>query len=69
MILTCAHIHDDRPEACSLMNLQALCQKCHNGLDGKARAAGIRERRETASGQMYLFAWGNAGDQVSSEER
>ena len=54
VILTCAHIYDDRPEACSLLNLQALCQKCHNGLDGKARAAGIRERREKAIGQLLF---------------
>mgnify|MGYP002147062006 CR=1 FL=1 len=54
VILTCAHIYDDRPEACSLLNLQALCQKCHNGMDGKARAAGIRERREKAIGQLLF---------------
>ena len=58
VILTCAHVVDDRPEACSLLNLQALCQKCHNGLDAKARAAGIRERREATSGQLYLFEKG-----------
>jgi len=69
VVLTCAHIYDDRPEAASLLNLQALCQKCHNGLDGKARAAGIRERRDAASGQLYLFAWGNNEKRASMKGR
>jgi 5-methylcytosine-specific restriction endonuclease McrA len=29
VILTVAHVHDDRPEASSLLNLAALCNKCH----------------------------------------
>lgn len=41
VVLTCAHVYDQRPEACSLLNLAALCQKCHNGHD----AAGRRQRR------------------------
>ena len=45
VVLTTAHIHDDRPEASSLLNLAALCQKCHNGHDAAARRQGIRERR------------------------
>ena len=54
VVLTTAHVFDDRPEASSLLNLAALCQKCHNGHDMKARAAGIRERRAAASPQMML---------------
>jgi len=42
VVLTCAHVFDKRPEACSLLNLAALCQKCHNGHDAKDRA---RERK------------------------
>jgi len=38
VVLTCAHVFDKRPEACSLLNLAALCQKCHNGHDAKDRA-------------------------------
>jgi len=53
VVLTVAHLHDDRPEAASLDNLAALCQKCHNGHDAKARRAGTRARREAA--QMDLF--------------
>jgi hypothetical protein len=54
VVLTTAHVHDDRPEASSLLNLAALCQLCHNRHDMKARAAGIRERRDAASGQLRL---------------
>ncbi len=38
VVLTCAHVYDDRPEAASLMNLAGLCQRCHNGHDAKSRA-------------------------------
>jgi hypothetical protein len=55
VILTCAHVYDDRPEAKSLLNLAALCQKCHNTHDAPARARGRRERAAIASGQAQLF--------------
>ena len=29
VVLTTAHVHDHRPEAASLLNLAALCQRCH----------------------------------------
>ena len=54
VVLTTAHVYDDRPEACSLLNLAALCQKCHNRHDIKDRARRRRERIETESGQMQL---------------
>lgn len=56
VILTTAHVFDDRPEASSLLNLAAWCQKCHNGHDMKARRQGTRDRREAASGQGRLIA-------------
>ena len=56
VVLTTAHVFDDRPEASGLLNLAALCQKCHNGHDMKARRQGIRERAEAASGQARMFA-------------
>lgn len=56
VILTTAHVFDDRPEASGLLNLAALCQKCHNGHDMKARAEGRRQRAELASGQVRMFA-------------
>jgi 5-methylcytosine-specific restriction endonuclease McrA len=49
VVLTTAHIYDDRPEAKSLMNLAALCQKCHNAHDAPSRRRGIRERKRAAN--------------------
>lgn len=42
IVLTVAHVYDDRPEASSLLNLAALCQRCHNRHDQKRR---LRDRR------------------------
>jgi hypothetical protein len=39
VVLTCAHVHDHRPEAASLLNLAALCQRCHNRHDADHRRA------------------------------
>lgn len=54
IVLTTAHVYDDRPEAASLLNLAALCQRCHNRHDMPARRAGMRERRRLlAQGEMF----------------
>jgi len=55
VVLTTAHVHDDRPEAASLLNLAALCQRCHNRHDNPKRRAGIRARAIAASGQLDLW--------------
>lgn len=55
VVLTVAHVHDDRPEASQLLNLAALCQRCHNRHDMKDRARRRKERIERESGQMALF--------------
>jgi hypothetical protein len=54
VVLTTAHVFDERPEACSLLNLAALCQKCHNGHDATGRRQRRRERIERESGQIAL---------------
>ena len=54
VVLTTAHIYDDRPEAASLLNLAALCQKCHNGHDAKARQQRRKERLKRESGQAEM---------------
>lgn len=54
VVLTTAHVYDDRPEAASLLNLAALCQKCHNGHDAEARRQRRKERLERESGQALL---------------
>lgn len=56
IVLTTAHVYDDRPEASGLLNLAALCQRCHNRHDSEMRRRGIRERRIADSGQQALFA-------------
>lgn len=54
VVLTVAHIHDDRPEAASLLNLAALCQRCHNRHDAPARRARIKARRERGQGRLFI---------------
>lgn len=55
VVLTTAHVFDDRPEACGLLNLAALCQLCHNRHDAAARCRRRRERAIRESGQRDLF--------------
>ena len=44
VVLTVAHVYDRRPEASDLLNLAALCQRCHNLHDLQERVANRRER-------------------------
>lgn len=44
VVLTTAHVYDDRPEAASLLNLAGLCQRCHNRHDAAGRLQRRRER-------------------------
>lgn len=55
VVLTTAHVHDERPEAASLLNLAALCQRCHNRHDAAGRAARRRERLAAERGELSLF--------------
>lgn len=52
VVLTTAHVFDHRPEAAGLLNLAALCQRCHNRHDAGHRRAGMLERAQ--SDQMRL---------------
>ena len=57
VVLTLAHVWDKRPEMASLLNLAALCQRCHNRWDASDRAASrIRKRigRLIRAGQLPL---------------
>lgn len=45
VVLTAAHVYDHRPEASSLLNLAALCQRCHNRHDAKMRAANRQKKK------------------------
>lgn len=54
VVLTAAHVYDDRPEASGLLNLAAWCQRCHNRHDSKMRAEGKRLRKEAGQGLLNL---------------
>ena len=56
VVLTTAHVHDDRPEAANLLNLAALCQLCHNRHD----APGRRQRRQNRKHRNQLTLEGIA---------
>lgn len=56
VILTAAHIYDQRPEAASLLNLASLCQFCHNRHDRRMRQENRRSRHHQLTGQQS-FAW------------
>lgn len=45
VVLTLAHVWDKRPEAASLLNLAALCQRCHNRWDARDRVGNRIRRR------------------------
>ena len=53
VVLTTAHVHDKRPEASSLLNLAALCQRCHNTHDLKDRRRNARERNYRDQGRLF----------------
>jgi len=55
VVLTIAHVYDDRPEASNLLNLAALCQRCHNRHDAAGRRRRRRERLDRINGQRLLF--------------
>ena len=44
VVLTLAHVWDKRPENASLLNLAALCQRCHNRHDAADRLESRRRR-------------------------
>ena len=52
VILTVAHVFDHRPEVCDLLNLAALCQRCHNRYDAPMRKAGRLERSRVNQGVL-----------------
>lgn len=53
VVLTVAHLNH-QPEECRPENLMALCQRCHNRLDAKMRASGLKARRRAALGVAEL---------------
>ena len=49
VVLTVVHVYDRRPEAASLLNLAAICRRCHNRDDAEDRQASRRMRCWLAS--------------------
>ena len=59
VVLTAAHVFDHRPEAASLLNLAALCQKCHLTHDAKHHAKNARETRRAKLAISDMFGGEN----------
>ena len=56
VVLTTAHVYDRAPGAASLLNLAALCQRCHLNHDRAQHLQSRRTNRDRATGQLSLFA-------------
>ena len=56
VMLTVAHIYNKRPSAASLLNLAALCQRCHLGHDREdhLRSAARTRWKKKHPGQAVL---------------
>ena len=53
VVLTTAHVFDHSPEESMLLNLAALCQRCHNRHDQAHRRHGIKERASELQGKLF----------------
>ena len=56
VVLTTAHVYDRAPAAASLLNLAALCQRCHLNHDRAQHLQSRRANKDRANGQLSLFA-------------
>ena len=56
VVLTTAHVRERRPEASALLNLAALCQRCHNKHDQDQRRAtrGLAPTRKPRGRQLRM---------------
>jgi len=55
VILTVAHVFDHRPENARLLNLAALCQRCHLNHDRFIHKTNRQRNSDIKSGQGQLF--------------
>jgi 5-methylcytosine-specific restriction endonuclease McrA len=55
VVLTVAHVYDDAPENSSLLNLAALCQRCHLNHDREIHMRNRQISREQMAGQKRLI--------------
>lgn len=56
VVLTVAHVYDKRPEAASLLNLAAICQRCHLNHDRDEHTLNRQRTMDAKIGQGRLFA-------------
>ena len=61
VVLTTAHVYDRAPGAAALLNLAALCQRCHLNHDRVHHLQSRRTNRDRATGQLSLFAAPSTG--------
>ena len=61
VVLTTAHVYDRAPGAAALLNLAALCQRCHLNHDRAQHLQSRRTNRDRATGQLSLFAAPSTG--------
>ena len=61
VVLTPAHVYDRAPAAASLLNLAALCQRCHLNHDRAQHLQSRRANKDRANGQLSLFAVPSTG--------
>jgi len=54
VVLTTAHIFDKRPEAAGLLNLAALCQRCHLAHDAADHQQNRIARKDAEAGQIEI---------------
>ena len=56
VVLTTAHVYGRAPAAAALLNLAALCQRCHLNHDRAHHLHSRRANKDRANGQLSLFA-------------
>ena len=55
VVLTVAHVFDMAHSSCSLLNLAALCQKCHLNHDRKHHTENAWKTRRAKKANLELF--------------
>lgn len=56
VVLTTAHVYDKRPHVANLLNLAALCQRCHLRHDAKDKAEARARKRREREAQQDMFS-------------
>jgi hypothetical protein len=69
VVLTTAHVYDERPEAAGLLNLAAWCQRCHNRHDAKGRRSRRRQRAEDFASQTPTLELGFSASELTMSPR